>query len=74
MGKSVSETEIKTNFLAGIKKLEAKNISGKNVKAVSVEHLFFASLFFIINIGKIQSVLPFSFGASLTGDIRIQNR
>ncbi len=104
MGKSVSETEIKSNFHAGIikleaknletkkleakkleaknletkkleaKKLEAKNISGKMIKARSIDHLLFVSPFFIINAGKMQSVLPLSVGVSLMGDIRIQSK
>jgi hypothetical protein len=74
LGKTVDEEEIKTNYQAGIKKLEERTISEKKSKAVPMECVLFVSPFLTFNIGKIQPVLPFSYGIFLLGDVRFQSR
>ncbi len=74
MGKTVSEAEIKTNYQAGIKKLEEKQIRDKKARAASTKYLLLVSPFFNFNLGKIQTLLPYSFGAFLMGDVRVQSK
>lgn len=72
MGISIDESVVKTNYQAGIEKLEAGKTGGKKPADDSMQYLLFGSPFIIFNTGEIQSVLPCSFGMSVSGEIRFQ--
>lgn len=75
MGKAVSESDIRNNFQAGVKKLEERRISGDGrTDAATAEFLLSASPFFLFNLGKMRPLLPYSCGASLLGDVRFRSR
>lgn len=74
MGKYVNETVVKNNFQSGIEKLNAKIKQEKKIKADSIQYLLHVSPFFMANIGKARSILPYSFITSLMGDIRFNSR
>jgi len=72
MGKSIDESVVKTNYQAGIEKLEAEKTGGKKPADDSIQYVLFGSPFIIFNTGDIRSVLPCSFGISVSGEIRFQ--
>jgi len=74
MGKPVNETVVKKNFQSGIEKLNAKITEEKKIKAGTIRYLLHVSPFFMANMGKARSILPYSFITSLMGDIRFNSR
>lgn len=74
MGKSVDEAEVKTNYLAGIEKLKADKLVKSRARTDATQYLLLVSPYFIFNLGKIESVLPYSYGAFLLNDIRFQSK
>jgi hypothetical protein len=71
-GKSVDEAEVKTNYQAGLEKLAKQEGTVQNVikeEIHTADYSLFFSPFFYFNMGKLGSIVPFSFGGSVTGDI-----
>ncbi len=73
MGRRVSEAEIKTNYQAGIKKLKETKISSEKTRPVTMEYALLVSPFFLFNMGKIYTFLPYSYGVIILGDIRFNS-
>lgn len=72
-GKKVNESEVKANFEAGLAKLKEHDNKSNKGNKLEPDTYYKLSLspFFIINIGGLKEVLPFSFGSSIIGDFPI---
>ncbi len=71
-GKKVDEAAVKTNFQAGLERLEEQEKAEESTikeKVRPADHALFFSPFFNLNIGKLRTVLPYSFGGSITADV-----
>ena len=74
MGKSIDEAEVKTNYIAGIEKLKADKLVKSRARTDAIQYLLLVSPFFVFNLGKIESVLPYGYGALILNDIRFQRK
>jgi hypothetical protein len=66
MGRNVDENEVRANYQAGVAKIKNR---GKESRA---EYLLFASPFFNFNLGNIESILPYAWGAVVMADARFR--
>lgn len=78
-GKPIDETEVKTNFQAGLEKLEQEGagtniINEKSAKdgTQTTQYTIFFSPFFCKNMGEFSTILPYSYGGSVIGDISFE--
>ena len=69
MGKTASEAEVKKNYEAGIEKLHTQE-SPERGTASSTHYLLFASPFVNVNVDRLGSIVPCSFGALALADVR----
>ena len=74
LGKTVDEGEIKTNYEAGIKKLDEHKKGKIKIEKRPIHYLVCIAPFFNINLGDLHSVLPCSFGVSIFGDVRFPGK
>ena len=73
-GKSVNEAEVKTNYQAGLEKLEKQEkIAKKDLKEEKQKEVFslFLSPFYNYNLGTLSNKLPYSYGISVMGHIAL---
>jgi len=64
MGRNVDENEVRANYQAGVAKIENR------AKESPAEYLLFASPFFSFNLGRLEPILPYAWGALVMADAR----
>lgn len=69
--KPVNESDVKTNYQAGLEQLEKQKKANKDKIPADGRHAILVSPFFNINLGKLNTVLPYSYGVNIMGDIAI---
>lgn len=68
LDRTVNEAEVKTNYEAGIDKLDARAGVDRG-RQHAPYYMIAVSPFYMVNYGKLGNVLPNSYGLSISGDI-----